>query len=237
MNANARWQEVISENLACSSIPGFKRQELSFEAVHAGMAAQPGLGTSASALVPRSSLFTNFAPGEMRATGVSTDVAIEGQGFFAVQLPDGQTGYTRDGEFQLNSTGELVTKQGFPVLGDTGTIQIDRNLSGALTISATGEVSQGEEVRGRLRIVDFDNPRLLRQSNGGTFVATHPDLMATDVASPSVRQGFLESANTSPATEMASLITAMRSFEAGQKLLHSQDERMARVISELGNPN
>jgi flagellar basal-body rod protein FlgF len=150
MNANARWQETISDNLASASVPGFKKQEISFDAVQAGMMSQATPNAQRQFLLPRATAATNFAQGELRATGVSTDLAIEGRGFFQVQMPTGGTAYTRDGEFHLNTSGQLVTKQGFPVLGENGPIQLDPNLGGEISVAATGEVSQSSEVRGKL---------------------------------------------------------------------------------------
>ena len=150
MNANAQWQEAISENLAAASIPGFKKQDLSFEAVQAGMMSSANPDPRVQFAMPRFSASTNFTPGALRPTGVSTDVAIEGKGFFSVQMPDGGTGYTRDGEFHVNASGQLTTKQGFPVLGDSGPIQIDPNIGGSITISNSGEISQGAVIRGKL---------------------------------------------------------------------------------------
>jgi flagellar basal-body rod protein FlgG len=187
--------------------------------------------------MPHATPATNFAQGELRTTGVNTDVAIEGRGFFEVQLPNGATAYTRDGEFQINSVGQLTTKQGSLVLGESGPIQLDRNNSAPLSISATGEVSQGAEIKGKLRLVDFDQPNLLTQVSGGYFIANHPNLQPADATGTSVRQGFLEGANTLPVTEMASLINVMRAFEANQRIIQLQDERMGRAIAELGNPN
>lgn len=237
MSANARWQEAVSENLASASIPGFKKQSLSFDAVQAGVMPQGTLGVPQHFSLPRANLTTNFAQGELRATGISTDVAIEGRGFFEVQLANGATAYTRDGEFQINSLGQLTTKQGSLVLGDTGPIQLDRNNASPVSISATGEVSQGTELKGRLKITDFDQPGLLTQVSGGFFMATDLNLLPIEVAQPSLRQGFLEAANTSPVTEMASMISMMRAFESNQRLVQIHDERMGRAISELGNPN
>jgi flagellar basal-body rod protein FlgF len=236
MSANARWQEAISENLASVSVPGFKKQDLSFEAVQAGLrsqAADPRLAVT----LPRLSATTNFSQGELRATGVNTDVAIEGRGFFEVQMPNGAMAYTRDGEFHINSSGQLTTKQGFPVMGEGGPIQLDLNLGGTVTISASGEVSQDSEVRGKLKVMDFAQPNRLTQISGGYFTNGAANLLPTAVAQPSLRQGFLEGANTSAATEMASLMGVMRGFEANQRVLQVHDERMSRSISELGNPN
>lgn len=237
MNANARWQEIVSENLASSSIPGFKRQTLSFDAVQAGLMPQATGAQKLNFLLPRAQAGTSFAPGELKYTGAKTDVAIEGAGFFEVQLPNGASAYTRDGEFRINSQGQLTNKQGHVVLGDSGPIQLDRNNAAPLTISADGEVRQGMDRKGRLRVVDFSDPQRLTAIGGGNFLATNPAVQPKEVRPASVRQGFLESANTSPVNEMASLISVMRSFEANQRLVQVQDERMGRVISELGNPN
>lgn len=238
MSANARWQEVISENLASTNVPGFKKQDLTFEAVQAGLMQQPNLDPSMHFTVPRATTATSFAPGELKSTGVDTDVAIEGKGFFEVELPTGGKAYTRDGEFHLNSLGQLTTKSGNLVMGESGPIQFDRNTPGAITISATGEISQGDTVRGKLKITDFDQPQLLTQASGGLFLTnSNPNLNPKPVTSPSLRQGYLEGSNASSVTEMANLIGVMRSFEANQKLVQLQDERMGRVITELGNPS
>src|SRR5258708_25868300 len=137
LNANSRWQESIAQNLASSSIPGFKKQEISFGAVAAGLMPAPAQGSERFAL-PHATPATNFKPGELKFTGVKTDVALDGGGFFAVQLPDGATTYTRDGEFQVNASGQLVTKQGHSVLGEAGPTQLDPNNPAPISISATG---------------------------------------------------------------------------------------------------
>ena len=236
LQANARWQEAISGNLASTSIPGFKKQRLSFDAVQAGVM-NPG-GPKPNALsLPRAIVGTSFAPGEMKATGLKTDAAIEGPGFFEVQLPNGSTGFTRDGQFDINAEGQLVTKQGYPVLGNSGPIQLDKNHGGNISISTAGEVSQGSDIKGKLKVVDFNDPNLLTPTSSGYFIAQNRALQPTDVREPAIRQGVLESANTSGVGEMANLIGVMRSYEANQRIVQVQDERMGRAITELGNPN
>jgi flagellar basal body rod protein FlgG len=237
MNANARWQEVISENLASASIPGFKRQDLSFDAISAGIMSQATPDARMQYQMPHASAGVNFSQGSLRETGVNTDVAIDGKGFFEIQLPSGAVAYTRDGEFHINSSGQLVNKQGHPIIGETGPIQLDTKFGGQISISPTGEVSQGSDVRGKLKVVDFNRPQLLTQISGGHFAANDPSLIPIEVEVTSVRQGFLEAANTSSVQEMASLIGVMRNFESNQRLLQIHSERMGRTISELGNPN
>jgi flagellar basal body rod protein FlgG len=233
MNANARWQESIAENLASSAVPGFKRQELSFGATRGGILPAPGTEGRAL-LLPNVSTSINFKPGEHHHTGVKTDVSLDGPGFLAVQMPDGSTAYSRDGEMKISSTGELVTKEGRPVLGNSGPIVIDLNNVTELSISAGGDVSQGSDVKGTLRAVEFNDPHLLTPVGQGLYMANHLGLQMEDNVKTSFRQGYVESANTSPAAEMAQLIAAMRIYEANQRVLQSHDDRMGRAISELG---
>ena len=229
MNASARWQDIISQNLASSSVPGFKKQDITFSAVQAAH----GQG----GLMPTAQSVTNFQQGQIRPTNVPTDVAIEGDGFFEVQLPSGQSAYTRDGEFQLNAQGQLVSKQGYLVQTDGGPIQIDQKIAGPISISPDGTVSQGSNQLGKLKITSFNDPHMLTQIGNSYFAANNPKLVATAVANPSVRQGYLEAGNTSSIAEMANLISAMRQFEANQKGVQVNDDRMSRAITELGNPN
>ena len=235
INATSRWQESIAENLAASAVPGFKKQEFSFESIRAGLMAVPGAG-SRDHVLPRGVTATNFSQGALRPTGVKTDLAIEGGGFFAVQLPNGATAYTRAGEFHISSHGQLVTKEGYPVLGEAGPIQLDPNLLAANppAISPTGQISQGAAAIGKIRLVEFNDSQLLTPTGGGYFVANHPNLLPQNAVSSSLRQGVLEAANTSTPIEMVNLISATRMFEANQRVIQMQDERMGRVITELG---
>jgi flagellar basal-body rod protein FlgG len=233
LNATSQWEERIAENMAASSVPGYKKQDVAVSMLNAGQL--PGSPSRTQALLlPRAARSTNFSPGDEKHTGVETDVALDGPGFLPVQLPSGETAYTRDGELRIDATGQLVTKQGYPVLGQSGTIQLDLNNAAPVTISAAGEVSQGTETRGALKAVEFQNPELLTPVSRGFFVASHPDVVAQDSDQTHFHQGYLEAANTSPALEMAQLITAMRIFEANQRSMQAHDTRMEQAIRALG---
>ena len=241
LSAMDRWQETISENLASASVPGFKKQDFSFAAKQAGLlpgSTNAAAGTHQGAhplLMPSGSATTNFQPGEFRMTGVNTDVAIDGRGFFEVQLPNGQTVLTRDGEFHLSSQGQFVTKEGYTVLGEAGPIQMDRSNHTELSISDSGEVSQGADSKGRLKVSDVNDPRLLTRLSGGYFLPNHPDVKLTPATGSSFKQGFVETANTSVVMEMANLMTAMRIFEANQRMAQIHDERLGKAINDLGH--
>jgi flagellar basal-body rod protein FlgG len=241
LDANARWQEVIADNLASSSVPGFKQQQLSQAAVQAGL--MPAYGAQN---LPRffsvstTSTSTDFSPGELKYTGNGSDVAIEGNGFFEARLPSGATGLTRDGEFQVNSHGQLVTKESYPVLGVNALgvrvpIQLNSDHSGPLSISSTGNVNQGAELIGHLAVTEVDQPHLLTQLSGGYFLAQNSKIVQHP-SKANLREGYLESSNSSTLMQMASMMTASRGFEANQHVIQIQDDRLNRTISELGNP-
>lgn len=236
MNATERWQELVSDNLALASIPGARKREISFSAVQAGLASATPGAANPGYVIPSASVTTNFQPGEMRP-GTAMDFALEGPGLFTVQLPNGQKVYTRNGEFQLNGQGQLVTKQGYLVLGSAGPLQFDPNNSAAITISATGDVSQGADTKGKLQVAEFTQPGRLTALGGGLFRADDPTLQPVTPVTTHVRQGFVEASNTSPTTEMATMITAMRMFDANAKVLQMQSDRMSREITDLGNPS
>jgi len=237
LNANARWQEVISGNMASASVPGFKKQELSFQAVQAGMLrpnSSGGLAQPISMSSPQ--VHINFSPGEIKRTDVNTDFAIEGSGFFEVQLPTGATAYTRDGEFKLNAQGQLVTKQGYLVMGEGGAVQLDQNNSTIINVAPDGTISQGAERRGKIQLTEFSDPNLLKDIGCGFYLAKDPNLQPTTDVKSTIRQGFIEGANTTAVMEMANLINVMRSYEANQRVIQMQDDRMGRAITELGSP-
>ncbi len=236
LNANSRWQDVIADNLTSSSVPGFRKQSLTTAAVQAGLLSVNSSGSPQFFSVPKASVSTSFQSGEMDYTGDDKNAAIEGKGFFQVQLANGVTAVTRDGEFQVNSHGQLVTKEGYTVMGGSGPIQLDAHNRDPLSISSTGEVCQGSVVKGKLSLTDFENPELLTQTNGVYFLATNPGLREKP-ATGSLRDGFVEGANTTALGEMANMMTAQRGFEANQKVIQIQDERLGKVINDLGNPS
>ncbi len=238
MKATARWQEVVAENLASSSIPGYKRQNMSFGSVEAGL-----LGPSSVTLPNGSRHFslsaatvgTDFQPGELKPSTGPADLAIEGRGFFEVELPNGKRAYTRDGEFHPTAQGILVTKQGFVLQGTDGPIQLDGANGSPLHISSTGQVSQGSEPRGSVKVVDFADYGTLDTLGGGLYAPRNP-AAAAPVDQVSVRHGYVEGSNTTVVREMADLLSSVRLFEANQKVIQVQDERMARLIADLGSP-
>jgi flagellar basal-body rod protein FlgG len=186
--------------------------------------------------MPLAGTSTNFQAGEMRSTGVSTDLAIEGNAFFDVQLADGTHAYTRDGEFRVDTQGQLVNKQGLPILGTNGPIQLNPRNASPITVAGNGQISQGGNVVGRLKLAEFDDPRVLVPTGGGCFVVSDPAIQPGASTTSTVHQGFVESSNAVPVQEMGDLISAMRFYEANQKVAQMADDRANRLISDVANP-
>ncbi len=233
-----RWQGIISENLAASAVPGFRKTEATFASVMGGtLRGGDGgrSGNSSQSVMPTAVSRINMQVGQVRTTGAEFDFAIEGPGFFQVQRPNGQTGFTRDGEFHVNSERTLVNKLGFPVLGDGGPISL-RPEGGRLSISADGSVVQGDQTIGRIAIQDFADPSVLKRIGDGLLGPSDPNVQPTPVAAPKVVSGALETSNVNGLQEMVSLITVSRAYEASQRVIQTSDENAGKAIQSLGNP-
>lgn len=238
LSAHDRAQELIADNLASSSIPGFKKQTISFAAVQAGMMPFPALaanGLNQHFLLPRTISATDFEPGQMNYTGVKTDVAIDGAGLFEIRTPGGATLYTRAGEFKMDLQGQLVTREGYTVIGQGGPIQFDpARRSEPIRIAQSGEISQGDTLVGKLKVVLFNDPQLLTRLNTGYFAATNPNLQQTVSTDTRICQGLVESSNATPMREMALLLQNIRQYETNQRVIQMNDERLGRAITEIG---
>ncbi len=240
MNASARWQEIIADNLSASQIPGFKKQDLSFSAVAAGFMPQAPGGAGGLAQrfsMPVSGSSINFQAGELQPTGVNTDFGIEGPGFFEVQLNDGTSAYTRDGEFRVSAQGQLLTKQGLPVMGDSGPIQLDANSAAPISVAPNGDVTQGSVKKGHLKVVDFPDTNVLVPNGAGLFVTRDVNYQPPASQTSFVRQGMVEHSNISTMVEMGNLITAMRFYEANDKVIQNEDDRTSKLIAQVANPS
>ena len=234
-----RWQEMVSQNIGAASVPGFKKSEMSFEAVLGGVqrnASGGGFGKEVNDSMPRQSTQISMIPGELRSTGNELDFAIQGAGFFQIQKPDGQTGYTRDGQFRLSPDRTIVTSQGFPVLGDGGPITL-RPGGGRVSINEEGTIVQGDTQVGKLAVYDFADPSKLRRMGDGLLGLSEPGVQPTTIERPMILGGSLESSNVSPLREMISLISISRAYEANQRLILANNETSEKAIQALGSPN
>lgn len=181
--------------------------------------------------------YTNFSQGALKSTGSPLDVAIEGKGFFEILSPQGVR-WTRNGSFQMDGNGRLVTKEGYPVLHEgtqdptQRTIQLgDRNV----TVTDHGDIYQGDNLVARLSVVDFTDPDQI-QKQGNSLYKLKENSTATPLAANAVRlhQGYVEGSNVNVVEEMTDMITAQRLFETTQQAVKAYDHMDEKLISGLG---
>jgi flagellar basal-body rod protein FlgG len=201
--------------------------------------------------VEQNEVYTVFGQGAMKQTDNDFDLALEGQGFFAIQTPAGER-YTRNGSFLITQEGWLVTKEGDLVLGENGPMKLKKNnfvvdedgvvwQNGLYADDDDRLVSREEnewertERVDRLRVVDFDERRYLRKQGNSMWSATEEsgDPLITGENRARVRQGFLEASNVNPVTAMVEMIEVQRSYEANQRLIQTHDALLGRLINEV----
>jgi len=173
----------------------------------------------------------DFSSGGFQKTDNPLDLAINGNGFFAIETEKGIR-YTRNGNFTLNSDGELSTPDGFRVLGQNGPIRVAGN---NVDIGEDGVVNVDGKVVEQIQIIDFEDRRVLRKTGENLFAAPYDAPVLA--GSGKVLQGGLEKANVDLAGEMVKMITALRAYEINQKAVQSQDSMLDQAINQVGKTN
>ncbi len=184
-------------------------------------------------------LFTDFSQGSYKQTSSPSDMALEGRGFFAVETPHGER-YTRNGNFTLGQEGYLMTKEGFPLLGEKGRIFLQDsvytvNKNGEVWARPIGNPEADSELVDRLKLVGFENDRYLKKKGSSLYIDTPvsgPALPAEGPERPLVTQGFIEASNVNVVHEMVQMIEVNRAYEANQKSIQSEDTMMAKLWGE-----
>jgi flagellar basal-body rod protein FlgG len=242
MQAQQASLDVIANNMANINTAGFKRSRLSFEdllyrtlpgATAASGSLLGGMGTSV-ALTDKV-----FTVGEVKQTGQPYDLAINGQGFFEVTLPDGSTAYTRSGVFHVATDGSLMTEDGYPL---SAKITVPSNAT-AVTIAADGTVQatvptdKAPAALGQIELVSFVNPSGLKPLGNNLFQATTDGDASTNSGEPqpgtpgqngmgTLSQGYLESSNVNLIEEMVNLVIAQRAYEVNSKVVMASDQML-----------
>lgn len=211
MVASQSRMDALAHNIANASTTAFKRQNTFVHSLE--RAGRQDSGSAGRHLATR--VAVDFAQGELIRTGSPTHLALEGDGFFAVEGPEGEV-YTRDGNFLVGQDGTLVTGHGFPVSWDRITGAIDPT-GDRIVVEPSGQVVQeGREV-GQLRVVDFVDHQELYNDSAGYWRA--PLGLAETAHTASVRQGALEGSNVNALEEMVSMISVQRSFAGASNVL------------------
>ena len=246
LDAQQTQMDVISHNLANVSTNGYKRSQAVFEDLIYQNMRQVGANSSSDTQLPTglqlgtgvrpvatSRLFTQ---GNLQQTSNSFDLAISGHGFFQLQMPDGTTGYTRDGSFHPDAQGQLVNANGIPLSPPISVPQGTRDITiandGTVTVSIAGQ--DGVTQIGQIQLATFQNAAGLDPQGQNVFKET--DASGAPTASTPgmngagmIQQGYLETSNVNVVEELVSMIQTQRAYEINSKAIQTSDQMLARI--------
>jgi flagellar basal-body rod protein FlgG len=238
--------DAISNNLANVGTNGYKRSGVVFEDLMYQNLRPAGAATSDQSQLPtglqvglgvRAAATTrNFSQGSLQQTGNNLDVAIKGPGFFQIQLPDGSTGYTRDGGFQTDANGQIVTNAGYalqpgltiPATASSVTIAAD----GSVRVTLPGQVAP--QTLGQIQLASFINPAGLDARGGNIFGETAAS-GTPSAAAPganghgTLQQGYVEGSNVNVVEELVSMIATQRAYELNSKAIQTSDQMLQKL--------
>ncbi len=247
LDAQQTQLDVISNNLANLGTNGYKRTRAVFEDLLYQTLRQPGAQSSQQTTIPSGlqlgtgvrpiATEKNFVQGNLNQTSNPLDIAINGQGFFQIQMPDGTLAYTRDGAFQKDSTGQIVTSSGYP-LSPAMTIPQDAT---SVTIARDGVVTvvQGSAMNtptqiGNIQVANFVNVGGLQSVGENLFVETAssgtptPNTPGTN-GTGVLYQGYVETSNVNMAEELVTMIQTQRAYEINSKVISTSDQMLAKL--------
>jgi flagellar basal-body rod protein FlgG len=241
MNSQQMNLDVISNNLANVNTTGFKKSKIEFQELLYQTTRAPGSEQGAGNQLPTGlqvgqgsrpvATAKIFTTGDLTSTGAQLDVAVQGNGFFEVQMPDGTVAYTRDGAFKTASDGRIVTSDGLPVQGGFQPVPASTT---NITISSNGQVTYTGahgSTNSRVQIVRFNNPAGLESLGSNLYKETAAS-GTPELGSPgengfgTLNQGYLEMSNVKVVEEMVNLILAQRAYEVNSKAVQAADEMM-----------
>jgi flagellar basal-body rod protein FlgG len=246
LDAQQTQMDVVSNNLANVGTNGFKRSRAVFEDLLYQTMRQPGAQSSQQTQVPSGlqvgtgaravASVKNFTQGNLQQTGNQLDLAINGQGFFQVLLPDGTTGYTRDGSFQVDAQGQVVTSNGFPL---QPALTIPPNAL-AITVGQDGTVSvthsgSAQPVQvGNIQLANFVNAAGLQAHGQNLYIETAASGTPSTNAPGSnglglLNQGAVETSNVNVVEELVSMIQTQRAYEINSKAIQTSDQMLQRL--------
>ena len=249
MQAQQRNVEVISNNLANMNTTAFQRRRTEFhDLIYQDLRRVGSTSSDAGNVVPTgvqlglgvklAAVYRIHEQGNLTATDNSLDMAIQGKGFFQVQLPTGETAYTRDGTFQLNQNGLIVTHDGLQlnpgITVPQNAIDVTINNSGQVLVRIEGQVAL--QNAGQIQLATFQNEPglesigdnlMLETAASGSPVTGNPD----SVGYGSILQGFLETSNVNAVEEISHLISAQRAYEMNSKVIQTSDEMMGTLTT------
>ncbi len=246
LDAQQTQLDVISNNLANVNTSGFKRSRAVFEDLLYQTLRQPGANTSQQTNLPTGlQLGTGvrpvateriFSQGNLQQTSNSLDVAINGQGFLQVQMPDGSTAYTRDGSLHLDNQGQVVTSSGYPILPAITIPSTAQSITigndGTVSVTQSGQATPTQV--GALQLANFINPAGLESRGENLYTETQSSGNPTTSTPGSngmgtLSQGYVETSNVNVVEELVNMIQTQRAYEINSKAVETSDQMLQRL--------
>ena len=241
---------AISNNLANVSTTGFKRDRAVFQDLMYQIEQQPGGMTSQDTTNPSGLQLgvgvrvvgtqKDFTEGSIQRTGQSLDMAVEGRGLFQITLPDGNIGYTRSGEFQLDQDGRIVTAKGFPLEPAINipqeALEVTIGVDGTVSVTEPGNASPSEV--GSIALVSFQNPGGLESAGGNLFLETAAS-GSPQQGTPGenglgqIIQGALETSNVSVVEELVNMVSTQRAYEMNSRVVSTADQMLQYITQNI----
>ncbi|OON90746.1 MAG: flagellar basal body protein [Epulopiscium sp. Nele67-Bin002] len=259
MNVQATRMDVISNDLANVNTTGYKKDVAVIESFPevlmkrlGGTQSVPNLERSqtipplGAVTIPLTTIgsmnygakvqdiYIHFAQGSFINTGKQTDIALQNEGFFVVNTPDGEK-LTRDGSLVVGTNGDLLTQEGYNVMGQEGPVNLGEDFftsSGQFEINEFGQVRRGEGILDTIRLVTVDDLQLLEKLDDNLYT-TDQDFVDT-AGTTRIIQGYLESSNVNVVSAMVDMITVSRAYESNQKMVQVHDDLMSKAVNEVG---
>lgn len=243
LQASQTMMDTIADNLSNVNTTGFKAETPEFQTLLYQDGIQPGANSSDQTVYPSgleigtgvrvASIKDRMTQGTMTSTGNPLDMAINGSGYFQVLMPNGQTTYTRDGSFQLNGSGQLVTSSGYEVVPSvtvpSSATSVTIGTDGTVSVTLPGS-SNASQI-GQIQLANFVNPQGLQPLGGNLFAATTSSGTATTGAPQSnglgsVNQSYLEASNVDVVQSMVNMISAERAYQLGTQVASAVDNQL-----------
>ncbi|MDD9900838.1 MAG: flagellar basal-body rod protein FlgF [Alphaproteobacteria bacterium] len=220
-----RRMDMTANNLANMNTPGFKSQNVLFlEYLN-----QSQQGDQVRQVLDYAS-YRDLTQGTFQQTFNELDLAIQEDGYFTVDTPEGRR-YTKAGSFRLNENREIVTKQGYPLLNESSAPIVVQAEATKITVTTGGEVVTDQGSVGRIHVVGFDNEQDMKAVGNNLYDAIQ--LQEKPIENPGITQGMIETSNVNPIIEMNKMIEILRKYQATQRMLVTDHERIRSVIQKL----
>jgi flagellar basal body rod protein FlgG len=235
MVAFEAWQETIAQNLASAAVSGYRKGQSTFSSVVADVTKikhGDSISQTEKGEMPTGKRSLNLTPGGYTYTGVDTNFAVSGEGFFRIRLPDGTFGYTRNGNFRVASDYTLVTQDGNPVEGDGGPLTF-RQEGGQVSFNPEGLVIQGGQQLGKLVVFKFEKPEDMHRIGNGILGPVGQNA-AVPIPNAPILHMTVEGSNVLPMEEMVSMISLSRAYDSAKKVLDVSDDSAGKAIQYLG---